>query len=69
MVEWMAARTIARTRYPALVGALVISGPTFLLGQCSIASHQINNQIAGQVGAIERGGNRPVKVRRRPPAL
>lgn len=35
MIQWMAARSLARTWWPALVGAAVISGPMFLLGQCS----------------------------------
>jgi hypothetical protein len=32
IVEWQAARTIARMWWPAVVGAPVIAGPAFLLG-------------------------------------
>lgn len=56
MIEWMAACTIARTWWPALVGAVVIAGPAFLLGQCSGAAIQKERQAIAQIGAIERAG-------------
>ena len=54
MVEWMAARTIARTWWPALVGAVVIAGLAFLLGQCSDIASQKSRQAAAQVSDITR---------------
>lgn len=56
MIQWMAARKAASMWWPAVVGAVVIAGPAFLLGQCSGAAHQTDKQEADQIGAIERAG-------------
>ena len=54
MIEWMAARTIARTWWPAVVGAVVIAGPAFFLGQCSRHEIQADRQAKAEVSAISR---------------
>ena len=52
----MAARSVARTWWPALVGAAVIAGPIFLLGQCSGARIEKARQQVAAIPAIERVG-------------
>lgn len=54
IVQWQAARTIARMWWPALVGALVIVGPAFLLGQCSGVEIQKDRQAKAQVSDVTR---------------
>ena len=54
MIEWMAARKAASMWWPAVVGAVVIAGPAFLLGQCSGIASQKNRQAAAQVTDITR---------------
>lgn len=54
MIQWMAARSIARTWWPAVVGAVVVAGPVFLVGQCSGAERQKDRQAAAQVSDITR---------------
>lgn len=54
MIQWMAARAAARMWWPAVLGAFVIAGPAFLLGQCSGISSQKNRQAAAQVTDITR---------------
>lgn len=56
MIQWMAARSVARTWWPALVGAAVIAGPIFLLGQCSGARIEKARQQVAAIPAIERVG-------------
>lgn len=53
MIQWMAARTVARTWWPALVGAAVIAGPVFLLGQRSGVQLQKDRAEAARVSAVE----------------
>lgn len=54
MIEWMAARTFARTWWPAVVGAAVIAGPAFLLGQCSGVGVEKSRQAKAQISDITR---------------
>lgn len=56
MITWMAARTAARTWWPAVVGALVIAGPAFLLGHCSGAQAQKDREVAASVSVVKQVG-------------
>lgn len=56
MIQWMAARSFARTWWPALVGAAVIAGPVFLLGHCSGVQAQKARQVAASVSTVKRVG-------------
>ena len=56
MIQWMAARSIARTWWPAVVGALVVAGPVFLVGQCSGADRERDKQAASSVAVVARDG-------------
>jgi hypothetical protein len=56
MIQWMAARTVARTWWPALVGAAVIVAPAFMLGQCSGVQIEKRRQAVATVPAVERVG-------------
>lgn len=56
IVEWQAARAAARAWWPALVGAVAIAGPAFMLGQCSGVEIQKTRQTARQVPAVEAVG-------------
>lgn len=56
IVEWQSARTIARTWWPALVGAAVIAGPAFLLGHCSGAQAQNDREVAASISAVKQVG-------------
>ena len=54
MIQWMAARKAASMWWPALVGAAVIAGPIFMLGQCSGVEIQKNRQASAQVSDITK---------------
>lgn len=56
IVQWQAARSIARLWWPALVGAAAISAPAFLLGQCSGAEVEKNRQAKAEVSDVTRNG-------------
>ncbi|HQP21469.1 MAG TPA: hypothetical protein PLG07_14280, partial [Phenylobacterium sp.] len=56
MIQWMAARGVARTWWPALVGAAVIAGPVFLLGHCSGVQAQKDRDVAASVSTVKRVG-------------
>lgn len=56
IVQWQAARKIAGVWWPALVGALVIAGPAFMLGQCSGVQIQKNRDVAASVSTVKQVG-------------
>lgn len=56
MIQWMAARSVARTWWPALVGAAVIAAPAFMLGQCSGVQIEKRRQAVAAIPAVERVG-------------
>lgn len=56
MITWMAARTAARVWWPALVGAIAVAGPAFMLGQCSGVEIQRDRQQVEQIPAVEAVG-------------
>ena len=53
MIQWMAARAAVRAYWPALVGAVAVAGPAFMLGQCSGVEIQKTRDAAAQVAAVE----------------
>jgi hypothetical protein len=53
MIQWMAARAAARAWWPALVGAVTIAGPVFMLGQCSGVQIQKARAAAAQISTVE----------------
>lgn len=54
MIQWMAAREAARMWWPAVVGAALIAGPAFMLGQCSGVEIQKDRQAKAEVSAVTR---------------
>ena len=56
IVQWQVARKIAGVWWPALVGALVIAGPAFMLGQCSGVQIQKNRDVAASVSTVKQVG-------------
>ena len=56
MIAWTLVRMAARTWWPALVGAAVIAGPVFLLGQCSGAQIEKRRRAVAAIPAVERVG-------------
>ena len=56
MIQWMAARSAWRRWWPAMVGACVVAGPVFLVGQCSGAQHERNKQAGSSVAVVARDG-------------
>ena len=53
MIQWMAARAAARAYWPALVGAVAVAGPIFMLGQCSGVQLQKDRAEAARISAVE----------------
>lgn len=56
MITWMAARTAARTWWPAVIGAVAVAGPAFMLGQCSGVQIQKNRDVAASVSTVKQVG-------------
>ena len=56
MTQWMAARSAWRTWWPAVVGAVAVAGPVFLVGQCSGAQHERDKQAGSSVTVVARDG-------------
>lgn len=56
MITWMTARLTARAWLPAVVGAVAVAGPAFMLGQCSGVEIQKDRQVVAQVPTVKAVG-------------